>query len=342
MLLKVGELAKRTGLTVRTLHHYDEIGLLKPSARSEAGYRLYNKADIARLHCIQGLRNLGFPLNEIDSMLAVNGASLPDVITRQMRALDQEIARAADLRERLALLQGRLLVGLQPETDDWLAALELMTTHGKYFTAAELKFITDGWKQIEAEWPPLVKDVRAAMKKNLAADTREVQGLARRWMNLSMRWMKDDIDLLKRWKEMCRKEPAACGQTGIDIELLQYIGKAIELRMAGFQKYMSIDEIKRMNKNLEKEWIQIDKAGQELIRQKLPVESKEAQQLAAQWSALLDEVTDHDPVIREKLLNAIRNEPVIQISSPVSKEVGDFIRRAYAFSKGQAVSQALA
>jgi DNA-binding transcriptional MerR regulator len=53
MLLKVGDLARRTGLTVRTLHHYDEVGLLKPSGRSDAGYRLYSQADVQRLHGIQ-------------------------------------------------------------------------------------------------------------------------------------------------------------------------------------------------------------------------------------------------------------------------------------------------
>lgn len=334
MLLRVGELAKRTGLTVRTLHHYDAIGLLTPSARSDAGYRLYNNTDIARLHCIQGLRNLGLPLSEIDSMLAVNGASLPDVITRQVRALDQEIARANDLRNRLTMLQDRLLVGDQPETDDWLAALELMTTHGKYFTTAELKFIADGWKQIENEWQPLIKDIRASMKQKLAADSREVQSLARRWMELTMRWMRDDVDLLKRWKEMCKKEPAAHGRSGVDPELFRYIGGAIELRLAAFQKYLNIDEIKRLNKNLDEQWRQLEKAARKIISQKLTVESKAAQELAAQWDKLIDEVTCHDPLIREKLLRAARSEPLIQASSPLSPEVGDFIRRAYAFGKG--------
>jgi DNA-binding transcriptional MerR regulator len=47
-MLKVGELAERAGLTVRTLHHYDSIGLLRPSARSDAGYRLYDRNDVAR------------------------------------------------------------------------------------------------------------------------------------------------------------------------------------------------------------------------------------------------------------------------------------------------------
>ena len=64
MFLKVGELARRTGLTVRALHHFDQIVLLQPSARSEAGYRLYNRDDVARLHALQSLRALGVPADE--------------------------------------------------------------------------------------------------------------------------------------------------------------------------------------------------------------------------------------------------------------------------------------
>jgi DNA-binding transcriptional MerR regulator len=62
--LRVGEVAKATGLTVRALHHYDDIGLLVPSARSEAGYRLYSDGDVARLYRILALRAVGFTLEE--------------------------------------------------------------------------------------------------------------------------------------------------------------------------------------------------------------------------------------------------------------------------------------
>ncbi len=55
MLIQVGELAKRAGMTVRTLHHYEQTGLLTPSARSEAGYRLYNLSAVQRLHMIKAL-----------------------------------------------------------------------------------------------------------------------------------------------------------------------------------------------------------------------------------------------------------------------------------------------
>src|SRR5579875_1270542 len=91
MLLKVGELAKHAGLTVRTLHHYDTIGLLRPAARSQAGYRLYDRADVARLHGIQALRRMGLSLSDIADLLDNETASPPAIIARQPAALEQEI-----------------------------------------------------------------------------------------------------------------------------------------------------------------------------------------------------------------------------------------------------------
>src|SRR3954452_6962052 len=67
--LRVGELASRTGLTVRTLHHYDEIGLVKPSQHTGAGYRLYTGRDITRLQQVVSLRQLGLSLEEVRACL---------------------------------------------------------------------------------------------------------------------------------------------------------------------------------------------------------------------------------------------------------------------------------
>ncbi len=65
----VGQVAKLAGVTVRTLHHYDEIGLLTPSGRSGSGYRRYSEADLERLQLIRYYRELGFPLDEIAVIL---------------------------------------------------------------------------------------------------------------------------------------------------------------------------------------------------------------------------------------------------------------------------------
>ena len=68
--MKVGKLAKQTGVSIRTLHHYDEIGLLKPSHRTEAGHRLYTPGDIARLQQIKSLQHLGFSLGVGQALVA--------------------------------------------------------------------------------------------------------------------------------------------------------------------------------------------------------------------------------------------------------------------------------
>jgi MerR family transcriptional regulator, thiopeptide resistance regulator len=75
-LLTVGAVARLAGVTVRTLHHYDEIGLVSPSGRSHAGYRLYAEADLDRLHAVLAYRELGFGLDEIAALLTGTGNPL--------------------------------------------------------------------------------------------------------------------------------------------------------------------------------------------------------------------------------------------------------------------------
>src|SRR5262245_66334660 len=89
--LKVGELARRTGLTVRTLHHYDAIGLLKPSLHTEAGYRLYTAGDVARLQHVLSLRQLCFSLDEIRDCLDRPGFSQLEVIGLHLARLHEHI-----------------------------------------------------------------------------------------------------------------------------------------------------------------------------------------------------------------------------------------------------------
>src|SRR5271168_4740111 len=99
--LKVGELASRTGLTVRTLHHYDEIGLLRPSLHTESGHRLYTAGDVARLQQVLSLRQLGFSLEEISRCLDRPGFSPLEVIVMQAARLREQIALQSKLCERL-------------------------------------------------------------------------------------------------------------------------------------------------------------------------------------------------------------------------------------------------
>ena len=97
MQLRIGEMAKATGVTVRTLHHYDRIGLLAPAERSDAGYRLYTDAALGRLYRIRALQGMGFTLAEIGDELLRDGEDPRPALRRHIERLDER----ARLAERL-------------------------------------------------------------------------------------------------------------------------------------------------------------------------------------------------------------------------------------------------
>ncbi len=104
----VREVSELSGVSVRTLHHYDAIGLLKPTAVTEAGYRLYDDAAMAKLQTILLFRELRFPLKEIRDMLADPRFDRRDALRTQVRLLEMERAR---LQEVIALANGMLTTG---------------------------------------------------------------------------------------------------------------------------------------------------------------------------------------------------------------------------------------
>jgi MerR family transcriptional regulator, thiopeptide resistance regulator len=125
---RVGELAAATGLTVRTLHYYEEIGLLVASQRSEAGHRSYTDADVERLYRICLLRRLGLPLGEIARALDDPAWSLRAAMTTQLADLDRRVEAETRLRQRVASLVGADGSGTDgPLTQDLLEVLEEMT-----------------------------------------------------------------------------------------------------------------------------------------------------------------------------------------------------------------------
>lgn len=90
-------MARATGLTVRTLHHYDRLGLLTP-ARDNAGRRCYTAADVRRLHRIVALQGFGLSLGEIGLLLASSGPDPREVLRRQLEQAEERIAVARRLR----------------------------------------------------------------------------------------------------------------------------------------------------------------------------------------------------------------------------------------------------
>lgn len=328
MLLKVGELARRTGLTVRTLHHYDSIGLLRPSARSDSGYRLYNQADVTRLHGIQVLRRIGLPLEEIGAMLADAGASLPVIVARQLRALEREIEQATALRDRLQLVQAKFAAGSEPELNDWLDTLQLMSTCDKYFSAAEMKLIFGNWARIEVQWTQLVDDVREVMEAGTAPLDPAVQPLAQRWMNLMHTWMGGDFDLMLRWGEMYSVEASDHHRAWPGLSMIRYIEQAVQLRLSLLYRYLGEDELKRLAPLPDADWDSLARQVMALIPQQLPPQSPPVLAVLKRWNEMVDHVTRRDPQLRQKLQRAYENEPLLRDASPLGPVARDYLMRA--------------
>ena len=115
--LTVGALARLAGLTIRTLHHYDEIGLVKPSGRTPAGYRLYGRAEIKRLQEVLFFRELGFGLGRIRELLADPGYDRASALARQRELLAARAERLFAIIEAIdvAIEAGRTGVSLSNE-----------------------------------------------------------------------------------------------------------------------------------------------------------------------------------------------------------------------------------
>ena len=112
-LLTVGDVARLAGVTVRTLHHYDRIGLVSPSGRTPAGYRLYGGEDLDRLHAVLAYRELGFALDDVAALL--DGGAEPLAHLRRQHGL---------VRSRIEQLQ-RLLRGLEKEMEAHMSGMRL-------------------------------------------------------------------------------------------------------------------------------------------------------------------------------------------------------------------------
>jgi pimeloyl-ACP methyl ester carboxylesterase/DNA-binding transcriptional MerR regulator len=216
--LKVGELARRTGLTVRTLHHYDAIGLLRPSLHTEAGYRLYTAGDIARLQQVLSLRQLGFSLDEVRACLNGPGFSPLEVIGLHLVRLRERIESQRKLCERLEALATHLRAAGEVSADEFLCTIEEMTMletlQEKYFTPEQVQTIKKGREQagpgtlnrMQEDWAELIALIRTEMEQGTDPAEPKVQELTRRWQDLLTRSTGGDPGIQQAMKRLWEEQ----------------------------------------------------------------------------------------------------------------------------------------
>jgi methyltransferase (TIGR00027 family) len=232
MQLRIGQLAKRVGLTVRTLHHYDAIGLLSPSVRSGSGFRLYDQADVMRLHKVVALKGFGCSLAEIRDVLDGGEVTLPDILARQIEVLDAKARQARSLRDRLSRLRARMLRNEATGMTDWLETLEKMHMYEQYFSGEELAVLRVRlWgedRRLRQEWASLVAAVREAMDRGTPPDSKTARELLRSAARLAREMTGNDPALAGKLRAMLMREERARAAAGVTPEVLSWIDRAIE------------------------------------------------------------------------------------------------------------------
>lgn len=234
---KVGELASRTGMSVRALHHYDEIGLLTPSLRTPSGHRLYQDADVARLQQIQSLRLMGISLDEVKRLLDGAAMTPREVLDLHLARLHEQIARQNRLAERIETLATHMDRVASASIDDLCQIIQVMTTMENYFTPEQLEVLRDRRTSISQQhmdevhdsWNEIIPTVRTAMEANVDPTSPEILAIAKRWKELVQEFTGGDPKIAHAVKTMYEKEGPALQQQHGNVptpEMFVYMSRA--------------------------------------------------------------------------------------------------------------------
>jgi len=235
------EFAELAGVTVRTLHHYDQLGLLKPR-RSTSGYRLYRERDLERLEQIVALKFLGIPLKQIRVLLDRNSLDLAAALRVQRRILEEKrklleraigAIRRAEERPGAAQLKKIIEVLAMQNDPNWVLQYHTPEAQAK-IEARRPQWTPELQAECSRQWTELIAEVRAALGEDPAGP--QVQALAARWVKLVEGFTGGDPEITqgvaRAWADRANWPPEAQEQARpfIDKEVWSFIQKAIALR----------------------------------------------------------------------------------------------------------------
>jgi DNA-binding transcriptional MerR regulator len=191
-LYQASEFARMTGVTVRTLHHYDRLGLLKPTGRTPAGYRLYAERDLARLQQIVTLKFLGLPLKQIKGLLERNALDLKATLRLQREILGERRRQIESAIEAIEQAERQMSTGEEPDWKALTKIIEVIEMQNnwdwvkKYYTEEQLAELSaratpEVLERGQREWAALIKEVQEAIAEGVDPKSERAQSLAARW-----------------------------------------------------------------------------------------------------------------------------------------------------------------
>jgi DNA-binding transcriptional MerR regulator len=243
---KPAEFAKLTGVTVRTLHHYDRLGLLQPSGRTARGYRLYGERDFARLQQVVTLKFIGFPLKQIKDILDRSSFDLAAELHRQREAIVEQRSRLELAIKAIEKVERVLASTDEPDWEVFAEIVEVINMQNnmewtnKYYSEEAKEKIAERAaavpleviEQAQRDWPALIKEVEASVNEDPASE--KAQSLADRWSNLVAGFTGGDSAIQEGLNKMYADQqnwPASFPKPYSE-EVQDFIKRALEIRRA--------------------------------------------------------------------------------------------------------------
>jgi MerR family transcriptional regulator, thiopeptide resistance regulator len=242
-MYRVSGFAEKAGVTVRTLHHYDRLGLLKPSGRTEAGYRLYGERDFARLQHIVTLKFIGLPLKQIKDLLDRGDLDLKSTLSLQRRLLLEKRLQVEAAIQAIEEAERSLQSGSAPDLAALKTIIEVMERQNnmewakKYYTEEAQTRIAErarNWTpelqaKVEQDWKTLIGEVEAAIAANVDPSDGRAQSLAQRWSELVRGFTGGDAGIQQGLNKLYADQgnwPSSLTKPFSD-EVWQYVRKAM-------------------------------------------------------------------------------------------------------------------
>jgi len=228
--LKVAAVARRTGVSVRTLHYYEEIGLLSPSGRTASGHRLYTRREIQRLQQIRSLQHLGMGLSEISECFEKGRIDAKGVVRDHLERVRKEMGALG----RLESLLNNILTLLDGDehddgstTETFLKTVETMTMLDKYFTQEQQKQLHDHQASGTETVTPVVQDLQKALDSGVPPGSPEARTLIQRWTEALEEVTGGDQAMVESIHRMLHEEEQARESHGISDALFAYMGQVM-------------------------------------------------------------------------------------------------------------------
>lgn len=207
--MTVGELAKKMGVTVRTLQHYDKEGLFSPSAESDGGRRLYNDTDLINLHQILSLKHLGFSLDEIKSMIASldTPADVAKILTEQAADIQRKIQSLSKAHKEIELLKSEVLQMQSVDFKKYADIIVNLQMNNEYFWLIKhfdeptldhirTRFDAESGTAFMNNFNILNEKILDLQKANVPPDSETAQSLAKAFWELVMEFTAGDMSIL--------------------------------------------------------------------------------------------------------------------------------------------------